>query len=116
MHRAGQVEPDGRNNEQVHGGDVRHVIMQEGAPSPGWWSALLDHLLGDAGLRNLKPKLKELANGCAALPTVGSPRSSSASTHGGPPESEAALLMSVTSSASSSESLPDANAQVSRGR
>jgi hypothetical protein len=29
------VEANGRNNEQVHGGDVRCVVAQEGAPPPG---------------------------------------------------------------------------------
>src|SRR6266403_2297428 len=28
-----QVEPDSWNNEQVHGGDVRRVVTQEGSPS-----------------------------------------------------------------------------------
>src|SRR5438067_495299 len=30
-----QVEANGRNNEQVHGGDVRRVVTQEGAPALG---------------------------------------------------------------------------------
>jgi hypothetical protein len=30
-----QVEANGRGNEQVHGGDVRRVVTQEGAPSRG---------------------------------------------------------------------------------
>src|SRR3984893_6283109 len=40
-----QVEANGRNNEQVHGGDVRCVVTQEGAPSLGRRSASLDHVL-----------------------------------------------------------------------
>src|SRR3979411_418839 len=28
-----QIEANGRDNEQVHGGDVRRVVTQEGAPS-----------------------------------------------------------------------------------
>src|ERR1700738_2294081 len=28
-----QIEADGRDNEQVHGGNVRRVVMQEGLPS-----------------------------------------------------------------------------------
>src|ERR1700692_4326160 len=30
-----QVETDGRNNEQVHRGNVRRVVTKEGEPSPG---------------------------------------------------------------------------------
>jgi hypothetical protein len=30
-----QVEANARNNEQVHGGDVRRVVTQEGAPALG---------------------------------------------------------------------------------
>src|SRR5258705_730088 len=30
-----QLEANGRDNEQVHGGDVRRVVTQEGAPSLG---------------------------------------------------------------------------------
>src|SRR5438132_8235720 len=40
-----QIEANGRNNEQVHGGDVRCVVTQEGAPSLGGRSASLDHVL-----------------------------------------------------------------------
>ena len=28
-----QIKANGRNNEQVHGGDVRGVVAQEGVPS-----------------------------------------------------------------------------------
>src|SRR5467141_4406039 len=40
-----QVEANARNNEQVHGGDVRRVVTQEGAPALGRRSAFLDHVL-----------------------------------------------------------------------
>src|SRR5439155_8987967 len=40
-----QVEANGRNNEQVHGGNVRCVATQEGAPSLGRRSTSLDHVL-----------------------------------------------------------------------
>src|SRR6476620_1718395 len=56
-----QVEANGRGNEQVHGGDVRRMVTQEGAPSRGRRSASLDHILRDAGLRDIKAELKQLA-------------------------------------------------------
>src|SRR5437899_3971261 len=49
-----QVEANGRNNEQVHGGNVRCVVTQEGTPSLRGRAALLDHVLRDAGLSDLK--------------------------------------------------------------
>src|SRR5206468_12149395 len=42
-----QVEANARNNEQVHGGDVRRVVRQEGAPALGRRSTSLDHVLRD---------------------------------------------------------------------
>src|SRR5450759_3228847 len=51
-----QVKTDSRNNEQVHSGDIRGVIAQEGEPSLAWRPASLDHVLGDAGLSDLKPE------------------------------------------------------------
>src|SRR4051812_1542854 len=56
-----QVEADGRGNEQVHGGDVRRMVTQEGAPSRGGRLASLDHILRDTGLSHLKAKLEQLA-------------------------------------------------------
>jgi hypothetical protein len=56
-----QVEANGRNNEQVHGGDVRCVVTQEGAPSLGRRSTSLDHVLRDAGLSDLEAELEQLA-------------------------------------------------------
>src|SRR5713226_7158755 len=56
-----QVEADGWSNEQVHGGDVRRVVAQEGAPSLARRSRSLDHVLGDARLRDFKVKLEQLA-------------------------------------------------------
>jgi len=47
----GVTEANGWGNEQVHGGDVRCVVTQEGAPSPGRRSTSLDHVLRD-GPRN----------------------------------------------------------------
>src|SRR5437660_10175378 len=53
-----QVEANGRNNEQVHGGDVRRVVTQEGAPALGRRSTSLDHVLRDARLSDLKAELE----------------------------------------------------------
>src|SRR4249919_934359 len=56
-----QIEANGRDNEQVHGGDVRRVVTQEGAPSLGRRSTTLDHVLRDAGLSDLEAELEQLA-------------------------------------------------------
>src|SRR5712671_6113339 len=56
-----QVEANGRDNEQVHGGDILSMITQKGAPSLAWRPASLDHVFGDTRLRDLKPELEEFA-------------------------------------------------------
>src|SRR5438094_505118 len=56
-----QVETDSWNDEQVHGGNVRRVVTQEGSPSLAGWSPPFDHVLGDARLRYLKPEFEQLA-------------------------------------------------------
>ena len=56
-----QVEANGRDNEQVHGGNVRRMITQKGAPSLARRPSPLDHVLGDARLRDLKPELEQFA-------------------------------------------------------
>ncbi|HAO39839.1 MAG: hypothetical protein CL533_03300 [Afipia sp.] len=56
-----QVEADSWNNEQVHGGNVRRVVTQEGSPSLAGRPPSLDHVLGDARLRHLKPELEQFA-------------------------------------------------------
>ena len=56
-----QVEANARNNGEVHGGDVRCVVTQEGAPSLGRRSTSLDHILRDAGLTDLEAELEQLA-------------------------------------------------------
>src|SRR6202050_5567887 len=56
-----QVETESWNNEQVHGGDVRRVVAQEGPPSLAGRPPPFDHVLGDAGLRDLKPELEQFA-------------------------------------------------------
>jgi hypothetical protein len=42
-----QIEADGRDNEQLHGGNVRRVITQEGPPALTGRSTPLDHVLGN---------------------------------------------------------------------
>jgi hypothetical protein len=39
-----QVETDRRNNEQVHGGNVWRVVVQEGPPSPARPPPPFDHV------------------------------------------------------------------------
>src|SRR6202047_794260 len=56
-----QVETDSWNNEQVHGGNVRRVVAQEGSPSLAGWPPSFDYVLGDARLRDLKPELEQFA-------------------------------------------------------
>src|SRR5450631_1592023 len=56
-----QVETDSWNNEQVHGGDVRRVVTQEGPPCLTGRPPSFDHVLGDAGLRDLNPELEQFA-------------------------------------------------------
>src|SRR5450631_4019032 len=56
-----QVETDSWNNEQVHGGDVRRVVTQEGPPSLAGRRPSFDHVLDDARLRDLNPELEQFA-------------------------------------------------------
>src|ERR1700733_12878138 len=56
-----QVETDRWNNEQVHGGDVRRVVTQEGSPSLAGRPPPFDHAPRDARLRDLKPELEQFA-------------------------------------------------------
>jgi len=56
-----QVETDCWNNEQVHGGNIRRVVTQEGPPSLATRPASLDHVLGDTRLRDLQPELEQFA-------------------------------------------------------
>src|ERR1700738_402389 len=56
-----QVETESWNNEQVHGGNVRRVVTQEGSRSLAGRRPSFDHVLGDARLRDLKPKLEQFA-------------------------------------------------------
>jgi hypothetical protein len=56
-----QIETNGRNNKQVHGGNVWSMITQEGSPSLTGRPPSFDHLLGDARLRDFKPELEQFA-------------------------------------------------------
>src|SRR5262249_39269176 len=101
-----------RNSEQVHGANVRCMVTQEGAPSLGWRSTPLHHVLCDAGLSDLEAELEQLAmNG---LPTRGFPRSSAGSARAGPPRPSVDLQESEISNASTDESRLDATARGSR--
>src|SRR5450756_1014928 len=59
--RIEQVEANGRDNEQIHGSNVRCMVPQKGAPSLTWRSTSLDHVFGDARLRDIKPELEQFA-------------------------------------------------------
>src|SRR4030088_3346106 len=43
-----QFEANGRDHQQIHGGNVRSVVAQKGPPSLTWRSTSLNHVLGDA--------------------------------------------------------------------
>src|SRR5216683_2600149 len=58
---AEQVEADRWNNEQVHGGNVWRVVMQEGPPFLATRPPRFGHVLRDARLRDLKPELEQFA-------------------------------------------------------
>jgi hypothetical protein len=54
-------EANGRDNEQIHGGNVWRVVSQKGPPSLTWRPASLDHVLGDTRLRQFKPEFEQFA-------------------------------------------------------
>jgi len=56
-----QIEANGRDNKQVHGGNVRRVVTQKGAPSLTGGPSPFDHVFGDARLRDLEPELEQFA-------------------------------------------------------
>src|SRR6202163_590625 len=56
-----QFEADGRDDKQVHGGNLWRVVTQEGPPSLAGRPPPFDHVLGDARLRDLKPELEQFA-------------------------------------------------------
>jgi hypothetical protein len=55
-----QFEANGRDHEQIQGSNVRRVVSQKGFPPLTGRSTTLDHVLGDARLRDLKPDLEQL--------------------------------------------------------
>src|SRR6478672_4740058 len=84
-----QVETDSWNNEQVDGGNVRRVIAQEGSPSLAGRPPPFDHVLGDAGLRDLKPELEQFA--------VNAWRTPKRILHAHPPDQSAQLRVDLRS-------------------
>src|SRR6266478_2691348 len=109
-----QIETDSWNNEQVHCGNVRRVVTQEGSPSLAGWPPPIDHVLGDARLRDLKPELEQFAVDAWRAPKRIFKRSSAGSIRAAPCRSAVALPVGATSNASSGESRPCANARASR--
>ena len=103
-----QIEANGRNNERVHGGDVRCVVTQEGAPALGRRSTSLDHVLRDAGLSDLEAELEQLAMD-ARRPTADFPRSSAGSARADPRRFAVDLQGSGISNASTDGSRRDAS-------
>src|SRR3954447_8672660 len=109
-----QVETDSRDNEQIHRGNIRRVIAQEGSPSLTGRPAPLDHVFGNARLRHLKPKHEQFA-----MDTWRSPKRIF---HAQPLDQRvqlrldlrSALPVGAISTANSGESQPDANAPASR--
>src|SRR5437660_1772445 len=63
-----QIEANARNNEQVHGGDVRRVIAQECPPGLRWRSSVSHHVLRDRRLGDLEPKLQQFAMNSRSAP------------------------------------------------
>src|SRR5262245_49798257 len=56
-----QAEANGWHNKQVHGRNLRRGVAQKRAPSLTWWSTTLDHVLGNARLRDFKAELEQFA-------------------------------------------------------
>src|ERR1700757_5201720 len=84
-----QVEANGRDNKQVHGGNVRRVVMQKGSPSLAGRPPSFDHVLGDARLRDLKSELEQFA--------VDTWRTPKPILHAHPPDQDAQLRLDLWS-------------------
>src|ERR1700730_13524905 len=56
-----QVETESWNNEQIYGGNVRRVVIQESPPSLAGRCSALYHILADSRLRDFKPELEQFA-------------------------------------------------------
>src|SRR6266404_6972648 len=106
-----QVEPDSWNNEQVHGGDVRRVVTQEGSPSlagrpPSFmYLATLDCAISNPSLSSSPWMRGAPQSGFSTLIRWTNTRSSVFAV---------ALPTDATSNASSSESRLCANARASQ--
>ena len=107
-----QIKANSWNNEQIHGGNVRCVVTQEGAPALGRRSTSLDHVLRDARLSDLEAELEQLAMN--ARRSADFPRSSAGSARANPHRSSVGLQESEISNASTDGSRLDANARESR--
>ena len=66
-----KFEPNGRNDEQINGGDVRSVDAQECSPTCRGWVAPPAHVLGNSRLGDVDTKFQQLANEYAARPRAG---------------------------------------------
>src|SRR3984893_17433646 len=56
-----QFEGNGRDHEQVHGGNVRSMVSHKGSPSLAGWLPSFDHVLGDGWLSEAESHLAKLA-------------------------------------------------------
>ena len=56
-----KFEPNGRNDEQINGGDVRSVNAQERSPTCRGWAAPPAHVLGNGRLGDADTKFQQLA-------------------------------------------------------
>jgi hypothetical protein len=59
---------NGRNHEQIHGRDVRHMIAQERAPALTRRLASLGHVLGDGRFSHRKAELEQFAMNMRCTP------------------------------------------------
>src|SRR5215475_13885145 len=76
-----QVKTDGRNNEQIHRGNVQRVIMQEAPPSLAGQTSPFDHVLGDARLCDLPSSPREFHPEALTEPYVTVSRHTARATH-----------------------------------
>src|SRR5262249_14822466 len=56
-----EVKTDRRDDEEVHGGNLRRVVEQEGSPFLPAWFAAFPLVLGRTGLRDLTAEREQLA-------------------------------------------------------
>ena len=56
-----KFEPNGRNDEQINGGDVRSVNAQERSPTCRGWAAPAAHVLGNSRLGDVDTKFQQFA-------------------------------------------------------